>query len=540
MSGSKTADPLDPENDLFWEGPEGIRKQQTTLARVEPAPEPETAYRLAPDTAGPAPAAAPEEKVVTNTTLKRMAGPIAPKGAKAAKRAEPELIEADAAKLREIAELFGREKGESIAEIRQVHRATEGFRKMYCGALTQHTTEKDLTRYFGQFGEIRFCQVIRDRDTGMSRGYGFVTMEQPVQCHKALSQRVHVVDNRTIRVSLTHTVKDRYWEPPAQQTGHKFAQREQERIELMAAVNLTEVREGRLYVGPLPPNVSPNILADHFSTYGTVANSNISKRQHNTMKKNFGVVQFKETMAVKRALQNPRHFINEQFVHLACSKFAMEAFLNSNVVWVWGLPWSVSKEDLYKFFGRFGKIFKAMHIFNPLTGDRKGYGFVDFVDHQSFLKSGAGSGRPEEFEIKGQAGWYGKELERKQRWDMMFMEDRFGGRLLKEMYEKVPDSGDWGGGEDHMKTIKTGGAKTVTCKLPKRMLGVVVGEDGKIITEIARDSNTKISLLKAAPQEETCLFHIVGTPENCKTAQYMMQIKIKEKLANPNQVRYNR
>ena len=45
MSGSKTADPLDPENDLFWEGPEGIRKQQTTQTRVEPAPEPETAYR---------------------------------------------------------------------------------------------------------------------------------------------------------------------------------------------------------------------------------------------------------------------------------------------------------------------------------------------------------------------------------------------------------------------------------------------------------------------------------------------------------------
>ena len=44
-----------------------------------------------------------------------------------------------------------------------------------------------------------------------------------------------------MQVSLTHTVKDRYWEPPAQQTGHKFAQREQERIELVAAVNLTEV-----------------------------------------------------------------------------------------------------------------------------------------------------------------------------------------------------------------------------------------------------------------------------------------------------------
>ena len=72
------------------------------------------------------------------------------------------------------------------------------------------------------------------------------------------------------------------------------------------------------------------------------------------------------------------------------------------------------------------------------------------------------------------------------------------------------------------------------------MLNVVVGEDGKIVADIATDSKTKISLIKSAPQVESCLFHIVGTAENCKTAQYMIQIKIKEKLAKGNQGRYNR
>ena len=52
----------------------------------------------------------------------------------------------------------------------------------------------------------------------------------------------------------------------------------------------------------------------------------------------------------------------------------------------------------------------------------------------------------------------------------------------------------------------------VTCKLPKSMLPVVVGEDGKIVAEIAKDSDTKITLLTSTPQEETVLFHIVGTP----------------------------
>ena len=44
------------------------------------------------------------------------------------------------------------------------------------------------------------------------------------------------------------------------------------------------------------------------------------------------------------------------------------------------------------------------------------------------------------------------------------------------------------------------------------MLPVVVGEDGKIVAEIAKDSDTKITLLTSTPQEETALFHIVGTP----------------------------
>ena len=86
-------------------------------------------------------------------------------------------------------------------------------------------------------------------------------------------------------------------------------------------------------------------------------------------KKSFGVVQFKETMAVKRALQNPRHYINEQFVEIALSKFAIEAFLSPSTLWVWDLAWAITKEDLIQYFSKFGKVYRAMHIYNPITGN---------------------------------------------------------------------------------------------------------------------------------------------------------------------------
>ena len=57
---------------------------------------------------------------------------------------------------------------------------------------------------------------------------------------------------------------------------------------------------------------------------------------------------------------------------------------------------------------------------------------------------------------------------------------------------------------------------------------------------VYRDSKTKITLVKSAPQDTTCLFHIVGSQENCKTAQYMMQRKIKEKMQKGNLQRHTR
>jgi len=166
---------------------------------------------------------------------------------------------------------------------------------------------------------------------------------------------------------------------------------------------------------------------------------------------------------------------------------------------------------------------------------------VDFVDGNVVKRCTQGANNSKMFEIKGQRGWYGKYLPKNLKRDLMYMEDRVGNMLLKQLYQKVPDSGTWGGGQDHQQSIKdAGGAKTVTCKLPRNMLSVVVGEDGKIISEIARDSHTKITLVKSQPTEDTCLFHLVGSPANTKTAQYMMQIKIKEKMTKGAAQRYNR
>lgn len=50
------------------------------------------------------------------------------------------------------------------------------FTKIFVGGLPYHTTDKTLKEFFQQFGEIEEAVVITDRQTGKSRGYGFVSL----------------------------------------------------------------------------------------------------------------------------------------------------------------------------------------------------------------------------------------------------------------------------------------------------------------------------------------------------------------------------
>jgi len=60
-------------------------------------------------------------------------------------------------------------------------------KKLYVGNLSFQTTEGDLDNLFAQAGEVESVRIITDRDTGRSRGFGFVEMGDE-NAEKAISQ----------------------------------------------------------------------------------------------------------------------------------------------------------------------------------------------------------------------------------------------------------------------------------------------------------------------------------------------------------------
>ncbi len=57
---------------------------------------------------------------------------------------------------------------------------------LYVGNLTFNTTSTDLERVFGEHGQVERAQVVTDRDSGRSRGFGFVEMSNSEEADAAI------------------------------------------------------------------------------------------------------------------------------------------------------------------------------------------------------------------------------------------------------------------------------------------------------------------------------------------------------------------
>lgn len=60
--------------------------------------------------------------------------------------------------------------------------------KLYVGNLSFRVTSDDLQAHFAQAGSVESAKVIEDRDTGRSRGFGFVEMASPEDAAAAIEQ----------------------------------------------------------------------------------------------------------------------------------------------------------------------------------------------------------------------------------------------------------------------------------------------------------------------------------------------------------------
>ena len=75
-------------------------------------------------------------------------------------------------------------------------------RKLYVGNLAFQVSDADLEQLFAGFGNVQSAQVIQDRDTGRSKGFGFVEMSSEAEAQAAIQGlQDHEVNGRRLTVN---------------------------------------------------------------------------------------------------------------------------------------------------------------------------------------------------------------------------------------------------------------------------------------------------------------------------------------------------
>jgi RNA recognition motif-containing protein len=82
--------------------------------------------------------------------------------------------------------------------------------RLYVGNLAYSVTSQSLETLFGEYGPVKSAQVVQDRDTGRSKGFGFVEMNDNSQAQAAIQGlNLKEVDGRCLTVNEARPREER-------------------------------------------------------------------------------------------------------------------------------------------------------------------------------------------------------------------------------------------------------------------------------------------------------------------------------------------
>ena len=84
------------------------------------------------------------------------------------------------------------------------------IKTLYVGNLPWATTEDELAKAFAQFVEVKGCRIISDRETGRSRGFGFVEVDEADAEKAVQSMNGNPIGGREILVNEARPRQNKY------------------------------------------------------------------------------------------------------------------------------------------------------------------------------------------------------------------------------------------------------------------------------------------------------------------------------------------
>lgn len=177
------------------------------------------------------------------------------------------------------------------------------IRKIFVGGLSWDTTDEGFREFFSQFGDIEDSMVMRDRVTGTSRGFGFVTFTDR-----------EAVD----RVLAASSASSSSLELDGRKIDPKPAVPRVEQGARDSRGFLYPVRTVKVFVGGLSQDTSSEDLLEYFSKFGDVADANVMMDQATGRSRGFGFITFDSEDTVEDVVKQTTHIIRDKEVE--CKK----------------------------------------------------------------------------------------------------------------------------------------------------------------------------------------------------------------------------
>jgi squid-like protein len=146
----------------------------------------------------------------------------------------------------------------------------EDDRKLFIGGLSWETTEKDLKDFFSKHGEIENVNVKTDPNTGRSRGFAFVVFKTVDAVESVLSSGDLTIHNKKVEAKRA------------------------------------KARQGKIFVGGLPAEVSEDDIKAHFNAFGKVVELEMPYDKVRNQRKGFCFITFETEACLKDVLRQSK------------------------------------------------------------------------------------------------------------------------------------------------------------------------------------------------------------------------------------------
>ncbi|XP_074869851.1 RNA-binding protein Musashi homolog 2 isoform X9 [Carettochelys insculpta] len=138
---------------------------------------------------------------------------------------------------------------------------------------------------------------------------------------------------------------------------------------------------GKMFIGGLSWQTSPDSLRDYFSKFGEIRECMVMRDPTTKRSRGFGFVTFADPSSVDKVLAQPHHELDSKTIDpkVAFPRRAQPKMVTrTKKIFVGGLSANTVVEDVKQYFEQFGKVEDAMLMFDKTTNRHRGFGFVTF------------------------------------------------------------------------------------------------------------------------------------------------------------------